>query len=117
MNLIDILKDVGISDVLDIAFMSLLVYSVLVWFKKTRAAFVLVGMFIIGGAYLLAKVFNLYLTTVFQAFFAVILIAVIVIFQEEIKHFFEHVASLSLIRKLTFSFRVASPLRSFTRTT
>lgn len=100
MNFVDILKEVGISDLLDIAFMSLLVYSVLVWFKKTRAAFVLVGMFIIGGAYLLAKVFNLYLTTtVFQAFFAVILIAVIVIFQEEIKHFFEHVASLSLIRK------------------
>jgi uncharacterized protein (TIGR00159 family) len=101
MNIIDLLKEVGLSGFLDIAFMSALVYTILVWFKRTRAAFVVIGMSIIGVTYLLARQFNLALTTtVFQGFFAIILIAVIIIFQEEIKHFFEQVASRSSIRNL-----------------
>ncbi len=81
--------------------MSLLIYSLLVWFKRTRAAFVLIGMSMIGAAYLIARQFDLELTTsVFQGFFAVIIIALVIIFQEEIKHFFEQVASRSLIRNL-----------------
>jgi diadenylate cyclase len=99
MKIIDLIEEVGLSGFLDIAFMSLLIYTVLVWFKRTRAAFVVIGMSIIGVTYLLARQFNLALTTtVFQGFFAIILIAVIIIFQEEIKHFFEQVASRSSIR-------------------
>lgn len=99
--MIDLIKEIGIAGFLDIAFMALLIYSILVWFKRTKAAFVLLGMFIIGMAYLVARQFDLSLTTtVFQGFFAIILIAVVVIFQEEIKHFFEQVASRSLIRNL-----------------
>ncbi len=99
--MIDLIKEIGIAGFLDIAFMSLLIYSILVWFKRTKAAFVMLGMFIIGVAYLVARQFDLSLTTtVFQGFFAIILIAVVVIFQEEIKHFFEQVASRSLIRNL-----------------
>ncbi len=99
--MIDLIKEIGMTGFLDIAFMSLLIYSILVWFKRTKAAFVMLGMFIIGVAYLVARQFDLSLTTtVFQGFFAIILIAVVVIFQEEIKHFFEQVASRSLIRNL-----------------
>jgi uncharacterized protein (TIGR00159 family) len=101
MQLVDVAREIGISGFLDIAFMSLLIYSLLVWFKRTRAAFVVIGMSIIGAAYLIARMLELSLTTtVFQGFFAIILIAVIVIFQEEIKHFFEQVGSRSSIRNL-----------------
>lgn len=96
---LDWLTAIGITGFLDILIMSLLLYSVLVWFKKTKAAFVLTGILIIAGVYLVARELNLYLTAqVFQAFFAVILVALIVIFQEELRQFFEQVAVWSLNR-------------------
>ena len=93
-------KEVGISGFLDIAFMTLIIYSISIWFKKTKAAFVLTGILIIAGVYLLAREFNLVLTaTIFRGFFAIILVAVVVIFQEELRRFFEQVAVWSLNRR------------------
>lgn len=95
------LKEVEISGVLDILFMSFLIYAILVWFKKTAAAFVLTGILIIAGVYLLTLQFHMTLTAaVFERFFAVILIALVVIFQEELRHFFERIAVWSLNRRL-----------------
>ena len=96
-----LLREIGLTGLVDIGFMGLLVYAVLVWFKQTRAGFVLTGIIIIGMVYLLARQFNLLLTaSVFQAFFAVILVALIVIFQEELRQLFEHIAVWSLNRNL-----------------
>ncbi len=90
-------QKIGISDVLDVGFMSFLIYIVLVWFKRTRAAFVLTGILIIAAVYLVAQQFNLVLTAwVLQGFFAVILLALVIIFQEEIRRFFEQVALLGV---------------------
>lgn len=90
-------KEMGFSAIIDITFVAFLIYVILIWFKKSRAAFVLTGIIIIAAVFLLAQQFNLVLTTVIlQGFFAVILIACIVIFQEEIRRFFEQVAVWSL---------------------
>lgn len=112
LNIVEFLKEIGVSGLLDITFISLLIYAFLVWFKKTRATFVLTGILIIGFIYLLARQFNLYLTTsILQGFFTVILIAIIVIFQNEIRDFFEKIAVWSLnpsLRKqksTSFSFK------------
>jgi len=87
LNLIDF------AELLDILLMSLLIYTVLIWIKETRAAFVLIGIALLAGVYLFALQFNMTLTTtVFHGFFTVIIIAVIVIFQEEIRSFFERIA-------------------------
>lgn len=103
MNILGILESIGISGFLDILFMSVIIYSLLVWLKQTKAAFAVMGMFIFGAAYLLARQLDLSLTIiVFQGFFAIILIAVVIIFQEEIKHFLEQLASRSLIRSFRF---------------
>lgn len=100
MNVFEMVKDAGVTGVIDIVVMSLIIYSVMIWFKRTKAAFVLTGILIIAGVYLLAQQFNLYLTAaVFRGFFAVILVAVVVIFQEELRHFFEQVAVWSLNRR------------------
>jgi diadenylate cyclase len=99
MDFMNIINEIGFSGFLDITFMSIIVYSILVWFKRTRTVFVVIGMFMLGGAYLLARQLELSLTTtVFEGFFAVIIIAVVVIFQEEIKHFLEQLASRSMVR-------------------
>lgn len=96
-SLIKFFRDIGLSGLFDIVIMSVLVYALIVFFKRSKAFFVLTGIFIIGVIYLIAREFNLQLVAaVFQGFFAVILIAVIVIFQEEIKRLFERVAMLSL---------------------
>lgn len=94
-------KEIGVSGFLDIAFMALILYFTLIWFKRTRAAFVLTGIVIVAGFYLLSRQFNLTLTAaVFENFFAIILIALVVIFQEELRHFFERVAVWSLNRRV-----------------
>ncbi len=94
-------REIGFSGFLDILFMTLLIYTLLVWSKRTRAAFVLTGILIVAGVYLLARQFNLNLTAaIFEQFFAVILIALVVIFQEELRYFFERIAVWSFNRRL-----------------
>ncbi|MFT5207755.1 MAG: diadenylate cyclase [Candidatus Omnitrophota bacterium] len=92
------IKQVGVTGFLDIFLLALVIYSILVWFKRTKASAVLTGIIIVAGAYLLMRQFNLVMTAIlFEKFFAVILIAMVVIFQEELKSFFEQVARWSTI--------------------
>ncbi|HBL18011.1 MAG TPA: hypothetical protein DD417_14975 [Elusimicrobia bacterium] len=85
------------ADMVDMAVVALLIYALLVWFKKTRTAFVVQGLLVLMGVYVMARVMEMYLTTsIFQGFFAVILVALVVIFQEELRTVFERIAVLSL---------------------
>lgn len=95
----EIFESFSVSDLLDIVFMTIVIYSALVLFKRTRGGFAVLGLFIFGAAYLIARQLDLTLTTtVFQGFFAIILLAVVILFQEEIKQFLEQLASRSLIQ-------------------
>jgi len=82
-----------ISDVIDILFVGILLYTAMVWLRTTRAAFVLRGIFVLAIVYLIARQFELQLTAwIFQGFFAVFVIMIVVIFQEELRQIFERVA-------------------------
>ncbi len=82
-----------ISDIIDILFVAILVYTAMVWLRTTRAAFVLRGIFVLAIVYLIARQFELQLTAwIFQGFFAIFLIMIVVIFQEELRQIFERVA-------------------------
>lgn len=99
MDILSFLKDIGFAELLDIMIMSVLIYAIIVGIKRTRAAFVLTGILIMAFAYLITRQFNLALTaSVFEKFFAIILIILVVIFQEELKHFFEEIAIWSFNR-------------------
>lgn len=88
-----------IIDFIDIGVITVFIYLLLVWFEQARARFVMIGLFILGSVYILARLFGLYLTTaVFQAFFAVFLIMVMIIFQDEFRRFFERIAVWGIIR-------------------
>ncbi|MFQ5683517.1 MAG: diadenylate cyclase [Candidatus Binatia bacterium] len=90
---------IGFTDIIDIIFVAVLLCTAIVWIKRTRAAFVLIGIFILGLIYLLARQFGLQLTAwIFQGFFAILLIIIVVIFQEELRQFFERIAVWSLRR-------------------
>jgi len=99
--IINIVKEVRLSGFLDIAFISVFIYVILILFKQSKARFIVTGIVLLGLIYLVAQQLNLTLTTsVLQAFFAVIIIALIIIFQDEIRRFFEQIALWSLKSKL-----------------
>jgi len=100
-RLFNFFQEIGLSGLLDIVLMALLIYTLVLWSKRTRAASVLSGILIVAGIYLLARQFNLNLTAaIFEQFFAVILIAMVVIFQQELRYFFERIATWSFDGKL-----------------
>jgi len=93
---------VGLTDIIDIAFVTMLLYMAIVWFKRTRATLVFVGIFILGAIYIFARQLDLQLTTyILQGFFAIFLIIIVVIFQEELRQVFERIALWGLGRKDT----------------
>ncbi|MFA5090020.1 MAG: diadenylate cyclase [Candidatus Omnitrophota bacterium] len=96
----EFLQGLRFIDFIDIGIISIFVYLILVWLKKARVRFILVGMIILGFIYILARIFGLYLTTmVFQAFFAIFLIMIVVIFQDDFRHFFEQIAIWGITRR------------------
>ena len=87
------------AEVVDIIFVAVLLYTAIVWARQTRAA-VVRGILILGGIYIIARYLDLQMTAwVFQGFFAIFLIMIVVIFQEELRQFFERIAVWSLARK------------------
>ena len=89
-----------LADLADIAIIAALAYVVLIWFKKTTSRFVLIGIIILGVIYSVARFFNMYLTEyVFQGFFAILLIAMVIIFQEDLRRFFERLALWGIFKK------------------
>ena len=62
-------------DLIDILFLTLVIYQLYVWFKETRALRVIIGLVVLGGIYSVAKSWHLFLTTwVFQILWQVLVI-------------------------------------------
>ncbi|NVM21245.1 MAG: DNA integrity scanning protein DisA nucleotide-binding domain protein [Desulfobacterales bacterium] len=99
-----ILDSIRIQDFFDIAIISIMIYGLLIWFKETASRFVLVGIGLLGAVYILSRFFQLYLTAVvLQGFFAILLVTLVVIFQEELRRFFERLAMWGKIRKRPYT--------------
>jgi len=96
------ISSVRIQDVLDIIIITVMIFALLTWFKARASRFVLIGIILLGGIYVAARFFQLYLTTiVLQSFFAILLFVLVVIFQEDLRGFFERLAMLGNLRKKT----------------
>lgn len=86
MNLLAILKNIGLPDVLDILVISIISYQLYVWFWGTKAFKALAGIVLLSGIFLIAKSWGLFLTTwVFQILWQVFVILLIILFQKEIR--------------------------------
>ncbi len=96
-----IIKTLRIPDILDIAIISFMISAILTWFKDRASRFVFFGITLLGLIYIFARFFQLYLTTIFlQSFFAILLFVLVVIFQEDLRRFFEKLAMLGRFRKM-----------------
>ncbi len=91
----------NISDILDIAIVSYIIYKVLLWIKETRAWSLLKGIIIILIVSVLSYFFNLYtISWLISNTFNVGVIAFIIIFTPEIRKALEELGSKSQIGAL-----------------
>jgi diadenylate cyclase len=91
---------IGLADVVDILLVTLLLWVVIAWLRRSRARFALAGIAIVGLVYLVASRLRLELTAwILQGFFAVFVIFVVVVFQEDIRRLFEQIAIWGLRRR------------------
>lgn len=97
-----VIKNIRIQDILDMAIIAGMIFALSMWFKTRASRFVLIGILLLGGVYLAARFFQLYLTViVLQGFFAILLFVLVVIFQEDLRGFFERIAMLGALHKET----------------
>ncbi len=104
MHLLALLANLRFQDILDILFLSVIAYHLYLWFQGTKAFKALVGLLGFGMIYTIAQSWGLFLTTwVFQVFWQVLVILLIILFQSEIRQVLERVNPLSALglRKLS----------------
>ena len=105
----DLHKGFRIADAIDIAVIAVLLYSGLVWFQQTASRGVIIGVSLLTALYLLARALDMHLTSLmFHTAFAVMLVVLVVLFQEEIRRALERVANWGTLRR----HRRTSPLAS-----
>jgi uncharacterized protein (TIGR00159 family) len=104
MHIFSIITNLRFQDVLDILFLSVLVYHLYLWFWGTKAFKALVGLLVLGVIFTLARFWGLFLTTwVFQILWQVLVILIIILFQSEIRQVLERVNPLQMISLRRFS--------------
>ena len=92
--MIDLLRDVGLLDLIDIGVVAVLAWVGLRLVRRTRARPALVGLGTLGAIYLAARQLGLALTAaIFQAFFAVLVLVLVVVFQDDLRRIFEQVGA------------------------
>lgn len=93
----NIVLTVGVFDILDIAIISVVIYYVLNMLKKTRAFQLMIGVGIFFAIYIVAITFKLKATTfLIDTLLQVGLIALLVVFQPELRRALEQVGSLNM---------------------
>lgn len=79
-----------LTDFMDIVIITLLIYSFFIFILKTRSYMVFFGLAIAAGLYVVAETFNLYLTFLALRYFVgVSILLFVIIFQTEIRKYFE----------------------------
>lgn len=83
-------------DLADIALAALLFWGILLWLRRTRAFFAFLGLAVLAAVYLFARQAHLNLTAwIFQGFSAVLLILIVVVFQEDLRRLLEQIGAWS----------------------
>ena len=85
------IADLRIVDLLDVLFVAAVVFAGLRWLR-TRARLVLIGLMLLIGMTLLVRQLGLQLTAwVLQGFVALAGVVVVVVFQDDLRRFFEQI--------------------------
>src|SRR3989344_560520 len=86
----EILTTLGITDFADIAIAAFFIYLILIFIKQTRAYFIITTIVLLFGINYLSTTLNLSLTRqIFQPLLTFFIVIFVVVFQREIRRFFE----------------------------
>jgi len=98
---LNILSSFRLLDIIDILLVAIIIYYIYSLIKGTIAVNILVGLLLFYGVYLVVKQMEMrLLTEIFGGFISVGSIALIVVFQQEIRRFLIHIGkNISLRRK------------------
>jgi uncharacterized protein (TIGR00159 family) len=92
MNVLGIFTHIRPQDIIDILLITIVVYHLYKWFRDTKAFKALVGLLVLGGVFMLAQTWGLFLTIwMFQFLWQVLIILLIILFQSEIRQLLEKV--------------------------
>jgi diadenylate cyclase len=98
----ELLRQIRWQDIVDIIVMSIIVYRLLLIIKGTRAAHMLIGLGVLLVASLLSRYFELYTVDwLIQSFWSQIVIALIILFQPEIRRALAQMGETQFIHVLT----------------
>lgn len=98
----EILRQLRWQDLVDVILMSIIVYRLLLLIKGTKAAHMLMGLGVLLMASLLSAYFEIYTVDwLIQSFWAQIVIAIIILFQPEIRRALAQMGETKLFRTLT----------------
>ena len=94
------LLEIEWGELADVWVVSLLLWALMAWARRVHASLALLGLGFLGVFYLLALQLELQLTAwFFQGFFAVVVILLVVVFQDDLRRLFEQIAVLGLRRR------------------
>lgn len=95
LSFLQIFAYIRIQDLVDVLFLTIVVYHLYIWFKGTKALKALIGLLALGVVFTIARSWGLFLTTwVFQILWQVLIILLIILFQPEIRQVLEKVNPL-----------------------
>jgi len=98
MHVFALIANLRLQDVIDILFLTVLAYHLYLWFRGTKALKALIGLFVLGIVFTIARTWGLFLTTwMFQLLWQVLVILLIILFQSEIRQALERVNPLQII--------------------
>ncbi len=98
----EILRQLRWQDLVDVILMTVIVYRLLLIIKGTKAAHMLMGLGVLLVASLLSGYFEIYTVDwLIQSFWAQIVIAIIILFQPEIRRALAQMGETQLFRTLT----------------
>lgn len=97
------MPDLTVTDVLEIAIIAFAFYHIIMWIKDTRAWVLLKGMIILGIIFLAALVLEMNVVLwVFQNAMVVGIVALVVIFQPELRNALEQLGRKNILSSLSF---------------
>jgi diadenylate cyclase len=100
--MIEFIRQIRWQDMVDVILMSIIVYRLLLLIKGTKAAHMLIGLGLLLIASLLSRYFELYTVDwMIQSFWAQIVIAIIILFQPEIRRALAQMGEAQIFRNLT----------------
>lgn len=100
--MIEFIRQIRWQDLVDVILMSIIIYRLLLIIKGTKAAHMLIGLGLLLMASLLSRYFELYTVDwMIQSFWAQIVIAIIVLFQPEIRRALAQMGEANIFRNLT----------------